>query len=54
MAGLTAAPIYVEENCNVLLSIKNDRTGGLLSTFESSGFSLILVPGFINSECEAC
>jgi phytoene dehydrogenase-like protein len=35
MAGLTAAAYLSRENFNVLLFDKNDRTGGLLSTFES-------------------
>ncbi len=50
MAGLTAAAYLSRENCNVLLLDKNDRTGGLLSTFESSGFYFDSGPrAFINS-----
>ena len=38
MAGLTAAAYLSRENFNVLLLDKNDRTGGITSTFESDGF----------------
>ncbi len=50
MAGLTAAAYLSRENFNVLLLDKNDRTGGLLSTFESDGFSFDSGPrAFVNS-----
>ncbi len=50
MAGLTAAAYLSRENFDVLLLDKNDRTGGLLSTFESSGFSFDSGPrAFVNS-----
>ena len=50
MAGLTAAAYLSRENYRVLLLEKNDRIGGLLSTFESSGFSFDSGPrAFINS-----
>jgi phytoene dehydrogenase-like protein len=50
MAGLTAAAYLSRENFSVLLLDKNDRTGGLLSTFESDGFSFDSGPrAFINS-----
>jgi phytoene dehydrogenase-like protein len=50
MAGLTAAAYLSRENFDVLLLDKNDRTGGLLSTFESNGFSFDSGPrAFINS-----
>ena len=50
MAGLTAAAYLSRENYNVLLFDKNDRTGGLLSTFESDGFFFDSGPrAFINS-----
>jgi phytoene dehydrogenase-like protein len=50
MAGLTAAAYLSRENFNVFLLDKNDRTGGLLSTFESGGFSFDSGPrAFINS-----
>jgi phytoene dehydrogenase-like protein len=38
MAGLTAAAYLSRKNFSVLLLDKNDRTGGLLGTFESGGF----------------
>ena len=38
MAGLTAAAYLARENYNVLLLDKNDRSGGLLNTFEYDGF----------------
>ena len=38
MAGLTAASYLVKNKFNVLLLDKNDRTGGLLGTFEKNGF----------------
>lgn len=50
MAGLTAAAYLSRANYQVLLIDKNDRTGGLLSTFESSGFCFDSGPrAFINS-----
>jgi phytoene dehydrogenase-like protein len=50
MAGLTAAAYLSRANLDVLLIEKNDRTGGLLSTFETSGFSFDSGPrAFINS-----
>lgn len=38
MAGLTAAAYLARENYDVLVFDKNERTGGLLGTFESNGF----------------
>jgi phytoene dehydrogenase-like protein len=50
MAGLTAAAYLSRENFNIYLLDKNDRTGGLLSTFESGKFSFDSGPrAFINS-----
>ena len=50
MAGLTAAAYLSRENFHVLLLDKNDRTGGLLSTFESGGFCFDSGPrAFVNS-----
>jgi phytoene dehydrogenase-like protein len=50
MAGLTAAAYLSGENFDVLLIDKNDRTGGLLSTFETGGFYFDSGPrAFINS-----
>jgi phytoene dehydrogenase-like protein len=50
MAGLTAAAYLSWQNYNVLLLEKNDRTGGLLNTFEYSGFSFDAGPrAFVNS-----
>ena len=50
MAGLTAAAYLSRENFNVLILDKNERTGGLLSTFESSGFQFDSGPrAFVNS-----
>lgn len=50
MAGLTAAAYLSREKFDVLLIDKNERTGGLLSTFESSGFVFDSGPrAFINS-----
>jgi phytoene dehydrogenase-like protein len=50
MAGLTAAAYLSREKYNVLLLDKNDRTGGLLGTFESNGFFFDSGPrAFINS-----
>jgi phytoene dehydrogenase-like protein len=50
MAGLTAAAYLSREKFNVLLFDKNDRTGGLISTFDSSGFCFDSGPrAFINS-----
>ena len=50
MAGLTAAAYLSRKNFNVLLLDKNDRTGGLLSTFENNGFFFDSGPrAFMNS-----
>ncbi|MEJ2486639.1 MAG: NAD(P)/FAD-dependent oxidoreductase [Anaerolineales bacterium] len=50
MAGLTAAAYLSRENYDVLLLDKNDRCGGLLSTFESGGFYFDSGPrAFVNS-----
>jgi phytoene dehydrogenase-like protein len=50
MAGLTAGAYLCKENYDVLLLDKNDRTGGLLSTFERDGFSFDTGPrAFVNS-----
>ena len=50
MAGLTAAAYLSRENFDVLLLDKNDRTGGLLSTFEKKGFFFDSGPrAFVNS-----
>ena len=50
MAGLTAAAYLARGNYNVLLLDKNDRTGGLLNTFEYGGFSFDSGPrAFVNS-----
>jgi phytoene dehydrogenase-like protein len=50
MAGLTAAAYLSREKFNVLLFDKNDRTGGLISTFYREGFCFDSGPrAFINS-----
>jgi phytoene dehydrogenase-like protein len=50
MAGLTAAAYLARKNYNVLLLDKNDRTGGLLNTFQSEGFFFDTGPrAFVNS-----
>ncbi len=50
MAGLTAAAYLSRDHFNVLLLDKNDRTGGLLSTFEANGFYFDSGPrAFVNS-----
>ena len=50
MAGLTAAAYLTRENYDVLLVDKNDRTGGLLNTFEYNGFYFDSGPrAFVNS-----
>ena len=50
MAGLTSAAYLLRENFDVLLLEKNDRCGGLLSTFETNGFSFDSGPrAFVNS-----
>lgn len=50
MAGLTAAAYLARENYNVLLLEKNDRSGGLLNTFEYDGFFFDAGPrAFVNS-----
>lgn len=50
MAGLTAAAYLARENFDVLVIDKNDRVGGLVSTFESNGFYFDSGPrAFVNS-----
>lgn len=50
MAGLTAGAYLSQENYDVLLLEKNDRTGGLVSTFQYEGFSFDTGPrAFVNS-----
>jgi phytoene dehydrogenase-like protein len=50
MAGLTAAAYLARENYNVLLLDKNDRSGGLVNTFEYDGFFFDSGPrAFVNS-----
>lgn len=50
MAGLTAAAYLAKNNYSVLLLDKNERTGGLLGTFEKNGFFFDSGPrAFINS-----
>ena len=50
MAGLTAAAYLCKEDYNVVLLEKNDRTGGLVSTFVRNGFSFDSGPrAFVNS-----
>lgn len=50
MAGLTAGAYLVRQNYDVLLLDKNDRTGGLVNTFEHDGFSFDTGPrAFVNS-----
>ena len=50
MAGLTAAAYLARQNYNVLLLEKNDRSGGLLNTFEYDGFFFDAGPrAFVNS-----
>jgi phytoene dehydrogenase-like protein len=50
MAGLTAAAYLCQENFSVTVLDKNERTGGLLSTFESNGFFFDSGPrAFVNS-----
>lgn len=50
MAGLTAAAYLAREKFDVLLVDKNDRVGGLVSTFENNGFFFDTGPrAFINS-----
>jgi len=50
MAGLTAAAYLTKQNYDVLLIDKNDRTGGLVNTFERDGFSFDTGPrAFVNS-----
>ncbi len=50
MAGLTAAAYLARENYSVLLLDKNNRSGGLLNTFEKDGFSFDAGPrAFVNS-----
>lgn len=49
-AGLTAAAYCAEENLDVLLLEKNDRTGGLLNSFHHNGFTFDTGPrAFVNS-----
>ena len=50
MAGLTAAAYLARDNYKVLLLDKNDRSGGLVYTFESDGFFFDAGPrAFVNS-----
>ena len=50
MAGLTAAAYLSKENYEVLLIDKNNRTGGLVNTFERDGFYFDAGPrAFVNS-----
>lgn len=50
MGGLTAAAYLCKDNYDVLLLEKNDRTGGLVNTFERDGFSFDTGPrAFVNS-----
>ena len=50
MAGLTAAAYLLRDGCDVLLLDKNDRCGGLLSTFNANGFCFDSGPrAFVNS-----
>ncbi len=50
MAGLTAAAYLARENYNVIVFDKNDRTGGLLSTFNYNEFFFDSGPrAFVNS-----
>jgi len=50
MAGLTAGAYLTEKNYDVLLIEKNNRSGGLVHTFERDGFSFDTGPrAFVNS-----
>jgi len=50
MAGLTAAAYLSKQNYDVLLLDKNDRSGGLVNTFERDGFFFDTGPrAFVNS-----
>lgn len=50
MAGLTAAAYLLKEKCNVTVLDKNDRCGGLVSTFEYNGLFFDSGPrAFVNS-----
>ena len=50
MAGLTAGAYLSKEDYDVLLLEKNDRTGGLVNTFEREGFYFDSGPrAFVNS-----
>jgi phytoene dehydrogenase-like protein len=50
MAGLTAAAYLTRHNYSVLLLEKNERSGGLLNTFEYDGFFFDAGPrAFVNS-----
>ncbi|MCU0600796.1 MAG: NAD(P)-binding protein, partial [Desulfobacterales bacterium] len=50
MAGMTAAAYLSRENFDVLLLEKNDKTGGLVNTFNANGFSFDTGPrALINS-----
>ena len=50
MAGLTAAAYLARDNYSVLLLDKNDRSGGLLNTFNYDGFFFDAGPrAFVNS-----
>ena len=50
MAGLTAGAYLSKEKYDVLILEKNDRTGGLVNTFQYEGFSFDTGPrAFVNS-----
>lgn len=50
MAGLTAGTYLIRENYKVTIVDKNDRIGGLVSTFENDGFFFDSGPrAFVNS-----
>lgn len=50
MAGLTAGAYLTRQNYEVLLIEKNNRSGGLVNTFEREGFSFDTGPrAFVNS-----
>jgi phytoene dehydrogenase-like protein len=50
MAGLTAAAYLARENYSVLLLDKNERSGGLVNTFDRDGFFFDAGPrAFVNS-----
>lgn len=50
MAGLTAAAYLLRENSDVLILEKNDKSGGLVGTFEKNGFFFDSGPrAYVNS-----